>query len=582
MKQQWQLRSLWPALIPALFMGTFITLAIIVQMTLLSSVVSNVFLRHQYLMQVMPLLLWLLGVIIFRALLVWEREVLAGRVARSVKSRLRIQLMEALFARGPTYCDDERTGELVATVYEGIERLDAYISRYLPQLVMSVLTPLLIATYLYSLDWMSATLLLITCPIIPLLMVLVGSYTKKHTERQWADLTYMSAHFLDAVQGLTTLKLFGRSGAERKRVARISERFREKTLNVLRMASLSGMVLELMTAFAIALIAVMLGVRVIDGGISFASAFLVLLLTPEFYRPLRELGIHYHAGIEGKAASKSIAAILEASTTSNTPLSDDSQETLPPASPYTIQLTNISHCYASTNHPALNTVTLTLPAQTCTAVVGRSGAGKSTLVNVLMRFIESQEGTIAVNGISFKAIAVDSWRTQVALVPQRPYLFYGSVLENIRMARPTASMQEVEQAARRAGASEFVEQLPQRYDTPIGERGTRLSAGQVQRIALARAFLKDAPFIILDEPTSGLDPKSERLIREAIEQLVSNRTVLVIAHRLNTIARADQIVVLDNGQVVECGQHRDLIRQNGMYARMVSVVQSVTMGDAVI
>ncbi len=579
MKQQWRLGSQWIALIPALFVGLLITLATIVQMTLLSSVISNVFLDHRRLAQVMLLLFWLLGILLVRAWLLWGREVLVQRVARSVKSRLRTQLAATFFMRGPAFCDDERTGELVATVYEGTERLDAYISRYLPQLAMSVLTPLLIAIYLFPLDWMSATLLLITCPIIPLLMILVGSYTKKHIEQQWSDLTYMSAHFLDAVQGLTTLKLFGRSGAERKRVARINERFREKTLRVLRMAALSGMVLELMTAFAIALVAVVLGVRVIDGGISFANAFLILLLTPEFYRPLRELGVHYHAGVEGKAAARNIAAILETPVISNSQASGDTPCALPPLSPYTIGLTNVSYRYANGARLALDNMVLTLPSQKCTAVVGRSGAGKSTLVNVLMRFIEVQEGTLTVNGIPIKDIAVDNWREHVALVSQHPHLFYGSVLDNVRMARPAASMQEVEQAARSAGASEFIEQLPQRYDTFIGERGTRLSAGQIQRIALARAFLKDAPFVILDEPTSSLDPQSELLIRQAIEQLVSNRTVLVIAHRLNTIAHADQIVVLDNGRVVECGQHRELVRRDEMYARMV---QTVTMGDAIV
>lgn len=581
MKQIRPLKSLWRILMPAIIVGTLITLTTLVLMTLLSSVVSNVFLDHQQLRQVMTLLVWLLGCIVVRAILVWVREILVQRAALFVKSRLRRQLAAHVFARGPLYCEGERTGELVATLYEGVERLDAYVSRYLPQRVMSVVTPLLIATYLFSLDWMSATLLLISCPIIPLLMILVGSYTKKHIERQWSDLTYMSAHFLDAIQGLTTLKLFGRSAAERRRVARISERFREKTLKVLRMASLSGMILELMTAFAIALVAVMLGVRVIDGNISFQSAFLVLLLTPEFYRPLRELGVHYHAGVEGKAAMKSITAIMEISQAQLVPQVLDASEVrdvqttmdapspLPFSQPPTLELTTVTYSYEDSSQLALDNVTLTLPANTCTAVVGRSGAGKSTLVNVLMRFIEPQDGAVMVNGIPLKDIPVDIWREHVALVPQHPHLFYGSVLDNIRMARPTASLQEVEQAATYAGASECIEQLPQGYDTHIGERGTRLSAGQAQRIALARAFLKDAPFLILDEPTSSLDPQSERFIRRAIEQLVANRSVLVIAHRLNTIMRADQIIVLDKGHIIERGQHAELVRRNSVYARMV-------------
>ncbi len=551
-------------LILTIMFGVAIALVTIVQMTFLSQVVDRVFLAHNGLAQVWSFLLWLIGLIALRALLLWGREVTALRGAIRVKAELRERLFSHLLALGPLYSKHERTGELVTTAYEGIERLDAYISRYLPQVVLSALVPLLIAIYLFPFDWISTVLLLITCPVIPLLMVLVGSYTEAHTQRQWVALSRMGAHFLDAVQGLTTLKLFGRSAAEQARIARISNNLREKTLKVLRMAFLSGAILELMTAFAIALVAVALGIRLLDGGISFQHAFLVLLLTPEFYRPLRDLGSSRHAAMDGKAAATRISEILAMPI--HTTNDADAQ---PLARQCSIVLKNVTYHYPESSQPALKHINLTLPASTCTALVGRSGAGKSTLVNLLMRFMTAQEGEITVNDIPLSSLPVALWQEYVALVPQRPYLFYGTVLENIRMARPTARREEIERAAEMAGAAEFIQHLPQGYNTPIGERGARLSAGQVQRLAIARAFLKDAPLIVLDEPTSNLDPHSETLIRQAVVQLLVNRTVLIIAHRLNTIAQADQIAVLENGSLIESGRPAELLAADGAYARLM-------------
>jgi len=547
--------------------------ATIAQMVFLSKTVSSVFLFHENLAQVRLFLLLLLGTIAVRGALIWGREVTAQQGAMRVKSELRERLFTHLLQLGPTFCKGERTGELVATTYEGIERLDAYVGRYFPQMILSILIPLLIASTILPLDWVSAFLLLITGPIIPLLMVLIGSYTEKHIQRQWVALSRMSAHFLDAVQGLTTLKLFGRSAAEQAHIAQVSESFREKTLKVLRMAFLSGAVLEFMTAMAIGLVAVTLGVRLLNNGISFESAFLILLLTPEFYRPLQELGVHHHAGMEGKAAAKRIIEILETPTAI---LTNTTSSKLPVGA-LTIALRGVTYTYPGNDRPSLRDITLTLPAHTSTALVGRSGAGKSTLVNALLRFVEIESGEISVNGILLTELPVETWREYIALVPQRPYIFYGSVRENIRLARPTASDREVEEATELAGAATFIDQLPQKYETQIGEQGTRLSAGQIQRLAIARAFLKNAPLLILDEPTSSLDPESEAVIRHALERLMQDRTVLVIAHRYNTIANAGQVLVLQDGQIVEVGHPAELRSHNGAYAQLMG---KIIGGDA--
>ena len=551
----------------AVVLGVLGTTATIAQMALLSKVVDRVFLGGEGLEGVRSLLLLLLGAVVLRSGLLWLREVVAQRGAIRVKGELRERLFAHLMRLGPGYTKGERTGELVATAVEGVERLDAYVGRYLPQVALSVLVPLLISVYILPQDPVSAVLLLVTAPAIPVLMVLVGSHAEKRMQRQWAALSRMSAHFLDVLQGLPTLKVFGRGGAERERVARIGEDFRERTMEVLRYAFLSGFVLEFVATLSIALVAVALGVRLLMGNIPFEAAFLVLLLAPEFFRPLRELGVHRHDGMEGKAAAERIFEIL------NTPALVEEAPTnaSKPSGLLTIELEDVGYGYPGSTQPALSGIGLTLPAGTCTALVGHSGSGKSTLVNLLARFLDPDSGRILANGVPVSGLPVETWRENLALVPQRPHLFYGSVLENIRMARPGATREEVEEAARLAGAEEFIGRLPGGYDTQIGERGVRLSGGEAQRLAIARAFLKDAPVLIMDESTSSLDPESERLIGAALERLMRDRTVLVIAHRLNTVYKADRIAVLQNGRLAEVGKHDELIGRGGPYARLVDV-----------
>lgn len=561
------LRQVKPArafLLYAVVLGVLGTGATIAQMVFLSEIVNQVFLAGESLGQVRLLLLLLLGAVALRSGLLWLREIAAQHGAVRVKSELRERLIAHLMQLGPGYTRGERTGELVTTAVEGVERLDAYVGRYLPQVALSVFVPLLIAAYLMFQDWISAVLLLATAPWIPILMVLVGSHAEKHTRRQWTALSRMSAHFLDVLQGLPTLKSFNRGPAERERVARISAEFRERTLEVLRYAFLSGFVLELIATLSIALVAVALGIRLLAGYISFEPAFLVLLLAPEFFRPLRELGVHRHAGMEGKAAAERIFEIL------GTPAPESSTNTAArPTGLLDVELSGVSYAYPGSEQAALSDVSLTLPAGACTALVGRSGAGKSTLVNLLVRFLDPESGHITANGVPIVDLSPETWREHLALVPQRPYLFYGSVLENIRLTRPGATREEVEEAADLAGAAEFIERLPRGYETEIGERGVRLSGGEGQRLAIARAFLKDAPVLIMDESTSSLDPENERLIGVALERLMRDRTVLVVAHRLNTVYKADRIAVLEDGRLVEVGNHAKLVERGGPYARLV-------------
>src|SRR5215207_2725755 len=446
-------------------LGVLVAAATIAQLVFLSKVVDRVFIEGQDLVDVRDLLLLLLGTSILRSGLLWGREIAAQRGAVRVKSELRERLFARVLRLGPSYTRGERAGELTTTATEGIEKLDAYFGRYLPQTFLSVLVPLMIAGYVFPRDPSSALLLLVTAPVIPILMVLVGGYAEEHTRRQWKALSRMGASFLDALQGLTTLKVFGRSADESEKVAKASEEFRKRTMKVLRYAFLSGFVLEFMTAAAIGLVAVTLGVRVISGNMPFEEAFLVLLLAPEFYRPLRELGVHRHAGMEGSAAADRIFEILSTPV----PVRQGSGAHEPITDGPTIEFSGVGYTYAGSDHAALSDLTFTLEAGTRTALVGRSGSGNSTLVNLLMRFVDPESGTIRANGVEITDQPVRSWRENVALVPQRPHLFYGSVLENIRLPRPDASREEVESAAEMAGAAKFIRELPQGYVTEVGE-----------------------------------------------------------------------------------------------------------------
>ncbi|MBI5929890.1 MAG: thiol reductant ABC exporter subunit CydD [Chloroflexi bacterium] len=531
----------------------------------LTQIINNVFLKDATLTDVQGLFAWLIGLAGLRLIVQWGSELAALHVTEHIKTSLRERLFSHLLQLGPVALTQEHSGELVNTLLEGVESLDGYFRQLIPQLFLMLLVPLAIFWVVVPQDVLSALILICTAPLLPLFMMLIGRWAGAVGQRQFKSLSYLSAHFLDVLQGLTTLKLFNRSQAQIKTIGRLSDDFRVATMQVLRVAFLSALALELLTTLSIAMIAVEIGLRLLYGKMAFEQAFFILVITPEFYQPLRNFGASFHAASAGNAAAQRIFELLETS-----PALATITEAIPlPNPPFHIEFRAVSYQYLGRERPALHNLQLELRPGQHIAIVGPSGAGKSTMINLLLRFLEPTTGQILVNGIPLATIMPEAWRSQLAWVSQKPYLFNTTLLENIRLAKPTASLDEIVWAGEQAGLTELVAQLPNGWQTPIGERGARLSGGQAQRVALARAFLKDAPLLIWDEATTHLDSNLETQIQTAMQRLMQGRAVVMIAHRLHTIRQADQILVLSEGQVIEMGTHDFLLNQHRLYHQLV-------------
>ncbi len=513
-------------------------------------------------------LIALLSVVLLRAAVSYGGEVSALRAAAAVKSQLRGALTARALRLGPGWLGRQRAGEIATLSTRGLDGLDSYFARYLPQLVLGVLVPIAVVARVAAADWISAVIIAVTLPLIPVFAVLVGWHTKARTRRQWRSLAILGGHFLDVVEGLPTLKVFGRARAQEEVIAKVTDDYRRTTMATLRVAFLSALVLELAAAVATALVAVEVGLRLLYGHLGYETALLVLLLTPEAFLPLRAAGAQFHASMEGAAAAGRAFEILD------TPVPDGPTDRAAPtvtaptvtagaapavtagAAPTVtadlraavIRLDGVTVSYPGRPRPALDGISLTIAPGERIVLTGPSGAGKSTLLALLLRFVTPAAGTIESGGIDLAATDLEQWRRQIAWVPQQPYLFSGSAAGNIALGQPGASRGAIARAARLAGAAEFIDSLPSGYDTPLGERGLRLSAGQRQRIALARAFLRDAPLLLLDEPTAHLDPAGARLIASALDTELAGRTVVLISHgRGWSVGAGGRVLSLDHG-----------------------------------
>jgi thiol reductant ABC exporter CydD subunit len=481
-----------------------------------------------------------------RGALTMGMAVAGHRAAWSVLSELRSAMVQKRLRSQPIATDGTSGAEVAAVAVQGIEGLEGYFSRYLPQVVLASAVPFIVIAAVAVIDWESALIMLLTLPLVPVFMWLIGRYTEQRTRERWQALRRLSTHFLDVVRGLPTLRAFGRADDELATLAAVSERYRATTMGTLRVSFLSGSVLELAATLGVALVAVTAGVRLVNGSVGLQTGLTVIVLAPELYLPFRRLGAEYHASADGLAVAERMFELLDAPDA----VPGGGQRLAPSPARASVRFEQVSFSYPTRPVPVLESLDLELAPGETVALVGESGAGKSTVAALLLGLLEPTSGRITAGGVDLSGCDAESWRHQIAWVPQHPTLFRATVADNIRLGDPAASDRRVRDAAALAGAADVIAHLPEGYATVVGDGGRALSPGERRRIGLARAFLRNAPLVILDEPTADLDPASVAVVAQAVRRLREGRTMLVIAHRPELVRHADRVVVLSGGAAV--------------------------------
>ncbi|MCR8658982.1 thiol reductant ABC exporter subunit CydD [Paenibacillus endoradicis] len=551
-------------------------LILIAEAYYVANIVDDVFLERLGLAEVKLMLALLLGVIIIRALLHMVSDYTASKLAQGIKSELRLRLVKKLGDLGAEYSKEERSGELVSTLYEGVEQLENYLAKYVPQIVLSMFVPFAIFVLVVGQDGLSALVYAITLPLLILFMILIGKYTKSRTDRQYKLLGRLGGHFQEILRGMETLKIFNRSKAQLQIIGKISEEHRRSTMATLRLAFLSAFVMELFATISTAVIAVFLGLRLVKGQMEFYDAFLILLLTPEFYAPIRALGTQFHSGMNGASAATRIFKILDADPAGYI----EKEEALTPtpirAEGYRIQFQHVTVHYAGYETPALHDVSFTIEPGQQLAIVGATGAGKSTILDLLQGFIKPTSGKILIDGVDLAELSIAQWRKQLSTVSQKVHLFHCSIRENILLGLEHESDEQVWNILRQAGADRFVSQLPQGLNTELGD-AIQLSGGQIQRIAIARALTRqDAKLILLDEATNGLDVYHEELVHNNLQQWTQGRSSVIVAHQLESITSSDYVLVLKDGEIAESGTPNHLLVSGGIFTQMITASKEQT------
>ncbi len=522
-------------------------LLIILQARLLALACQRLIIDHAPFSTIQPLVGWVAGLALLRGVCTLLAERSLVTVVARVKNAVRSQLYRRLQLAGPAGRSGEETGPLVEAVTAGIEGLEPYLARFLPHAALAALLPPAVLLVVGPVSWRPALVLLFSAPFIPLFMVLIGRGAESLNRRQWQKLGWMAGHLLDLVQGLPDLRICSAVKREAAAVARVSEEYRQSTMVVLRVAFLSAFTLEFFATVGTAVVAVIVGFQLLHGSLSLLDGLFVLLLTPEFYLPLRTLGLSYHARMQGLAAAATIAPLLDLPL----PSAGQPDVNMPSSTGApTILFEQVCYRYGG-DRGGVSASDLDLPGGSITALVGESGSGKTTLARLLVGLAQPDTGRVLVNGVDLATINGDDWRSRIAWVPQRPFFFKASVRDNLLLGCPTATDTEIHAALEAAVAASFVAGMAAGLDTMLGDRGAGLSGGELRRLALARALLRRSTLVVLDEPTAGLDAATEQLVTVALQRLAVNRTILVISHRETTIRSADRVVVMAAGQIVQ-------------------------------
>ncbi|AOM84123.1 thiol reductant ABC exporter subunit CydD [Salisediminibacterium beveridgei] len=540
---------------------------IIGQAYLIASLVDAVFLQEQALRDQWILMALLLGVFFARVVFSDLPFRIGIRTARDVKDRYRQKLLERMTAAEQR---TDLTGKRISLYLDVVDELDSYFSSYFPQLIQTMVVPVMILITVFTQNIYSGLIMLITAPLIPVFMMLIGSQSEKKAGVQMAKLQSFSGHFLDTLKGVMSLKLLGQTSAQREVIREKSLAFREATMDVLKIAFLSALMLEILATIATAMIAVEVGLRLVFGHLTFQTAFFVLLMAPELYLPLKNLGASFHSGRNSIAAGEKLKDALEQ------PLPEVTwgREKLALQAPPALTLDNLNYYYPGNTNASLEGISATIPAGEHAAIIGVSGAGKSTLMNVMAGLTEAEEvDSYLVNGQRRCDWTEESWFQEIGYVSQHPYLFAGTVRSNLLMGKTGISGQVLNEAVRSAGLSDLLAELPDGLDAPVGEGGQGFSGGEKQRIALARVMIQKPKLLFFDEPTSGLDVITEKRMNETIAKLSEQSTVVTIAHRLRTIRQADRILVIDQGILAAEGTFDTLAAESQPFKRITGEVR---------
>ncbi|MDR0267073.1 thiol reductant ABC exporter subunit CydD [Paenibacillus sp.] len=566
-------KGIKPTLAAVLILTLVQSVSIILLARWLAEVLSALFAGESLHSQYNKIMMFL-GAFLTRHIINFIQQKISYAFAERTGANLRQQVLDKLFQLGPRFTKQEGTGNLVTLVLEGASKFRNYLDLTVPRMAGMSIIPWVILVYVFMQDITSGIILTLTMPILIAFLILVGLAARKHTEKQLDTYRTLSNHFVDSLRGLETLKLLGQSRSHSDTIARVSDRYRSATMRTLRVAFLSSFALDFFTTLSVAIVAVGLGLRLINGNIELLTGLTVLILAPEYFLPVRMVGADFHATLDGKEAGAAMQLIIDEPLNQETEESvgqgkQERKQELTWTKDSCLSLLNVAVQHQEDGPHSLQEISLDIRSVGKIGIIGASGAGKSTLIDVLGGFLKPTEGCMVVDDRRFGSLATDAWRKLTTYIPQHPYIFSSTLADNIRFYVPDAATADVERAVAAAGLSELVHSLPQGVDEMIGNGGRQLSGGQEQRVALARAFLSDRPVMLLDEPTAHLDIETEYELKQTMLPLFENKLVFLATHRLHWMPDMDLIIVLDHGRVAETGTHEELIARKGAYYELI-------------